>query len=290
MSSLTSPGLVKATNEALVKIAPELNYISMFSFDASDAVADYGLTVKVPVINAAASALSDFNASSNDYENASGTVTYASISLNKQPVATFEFAGKDLLEAPNSPYWSRCAESAARVIRGSISDTIGGLFLSTAISTSVTFNTDISALTLGDFVNLRTNCAGRVGSTVLGLSPAYYNGLLTMLQTGVYGNADAMRSGIIENLFGFKGVVQLTNLPDGINGALIPENGLIFASRAVAVGDESCYSEIGTATDENGFTLTTLRHGSAAKGTGFINVTCLYGATLVPATGIKLLK
>jgi len=79
----------------------------------------------------------------------------------------------------------------------------------------------------------------------------------------------------------------MNDLPTGVVGALVPENAVAFASRAVTVADESCYSEIGTASDENGFTLTTLRHGSPAKGKGFLNVTCLYGMKMFNGENCK---
>ncbi len=36
MSSLTSPGLIKAMNDALVKASPDLNIARLFAFDMSD--------------------------------------------------------------------------------------------------------------------------------------------------------------------------------------------------------------------------------------------------------------
>lgn len=80
----------------------------------------------------------------------------------------------------------------------------------------------------------------------------------------------------------------MNDLPSGVIGAIIPRDSVAFASRAVPVGDEGCYSEYGIVTDpETGYTLTVLRHGSAAKGKGFINVTSLWGAALVQPTKIK---
>lgn len=104
------------------------------------------------------------------------------------------------------------------------------------------------------------------------------------------GDSNAIRNGVVGNLYGFKAVVQMKDLPDGVIGAIIPENAVAIASRAVAVGDPSCYSEVGTASDEFGFTMTFLRHGSAAKGKGFLNATCLWGAALVQPSKIKYIS
>lgn len=73
--SLTSPGLIKAANDALVGCSKDLNIARLFAYDMSDEFADYGFTVKVPIVNAGD--ISAFNMATNDYENQDGTVTYA---------------------------------------------------------------------------------------------------------------------------------------------------------------------------------------------------------------------
>jgi len=77
MSSLTSPGLIKATNDALIKIVPELNVLKLFSWDFSDQVSDWGSVVKVPIVNGGTAG--EFNIESNDYENTTGAVTYQQV-------------------------------------------------------------------------------------------------------------------------------------------------------------------------------------------------------------------
>lgn len=77
MSSLTSPGLIKAMNDAIVKASPDLNLARLFAYDMSDEFADYGYTVKVPL--AGHGTVAGFNMSTNDYETVDGTVTYATV-------------------------------------------------------------------------------------------------------------------------------------------------------------------------------------------------------------------
>lgn len=288
MSSLSSPGLIKAANEALVALKPEINIIRQFAYDCSDAVMDYGLTVKVPIVSggtAKAFNLSGTTSGSSptykDYENSTGTVTYATVTLNQQPVSTFEFVGKDVLEAPNAPYWTKCAEGGADSVGKYISGVIGGL-----ITTSLTKVT-MASVTKAALAGLRASCAGRVADTVLALAPDYFADALALFDSNVIGDQDPIRNGYIDRLYGFKSVIQLTDLPAGIKGALIPANGVAFASRAVGVGDEGAYSEFGTVSDENGFTLTVMRHGDPKTGKGFINITSLMGAALTQTDKTK---
>ena len=79
--SLTSPGLIKAANDALVAASPDLNMARLFAYDMSEDFADYGYTVKVPVVQSGT--LSAFNISTNDYENMDGTITYATVELTQ---------------------------------------------------------------------------------------------------------------------------------------------------------------------------------------------------------------
>lgn len=281
MGSLTSPGLIKAANEALITIKPELNAIKLFSYDCSDAVSDYGLTVKVPMISGGTA--TTFS-TQNNYESSTGTITYGTVQLNQQPKATFELNGKDVLEAPNAPYWNRCAEGAADSVSKNISATIGGLFTTTACSGGKVV---MATVTKANLAKCRKECAGRIANTVLALSPDYYADALALFDSNVFGNADPIQQGYIGKLYGFKAVVQMNDLPSGVLGVIIPDNAIAIASRAVGVADESVYSEFGTVTDENGFTLTVMRHGSAINGKGFINVTTLFGATLVNGANCK---
>lgn len=281
-SSLTSPGLIKAANDALVAATPDLNIARLFAFDMSDEFATPGTTVKVPI--AKAGTVQDFNPSTNDFENTDGTVTYATVTLNKKPKSTFEFAAFDKLEAPNAPYWARVRDAAANGVKASISTTIGGLFTAAACTGGKAV---VASVTKKTIAGLRAECLGRTAGTVVALCPAYFNELLSLLDANILGTADAIRTGYIGGLYGFKAVVQMTDLDSGVLGAIIPADSVAIASRAFPVADEGAYSEMGTVTDEYGFTLTVMRHGSPAKGTGFINVAALWGAALVQPGAIK---
>lgn len=282
MSSLSSPGLIKAADDALVAATPDLNVARLFAYDMSADFATPGTTVKVPV--AKAGTVNDFDASTNDFENIDGTVTYATVTLNKAPKSTFEFAALDALAAPNAPYWARVREAAANGVKASISTVLGGLFTTGACTGGKAV---LASVTKANVAALRAACLGRTADTVLALEPGYYNSLLSLLDANILGAQDAIRTGYIGGLYGFKAVVQMLDLPEGVKGALIPANAVAVASRAFPVVDEGAYSECGTNSDEYGFTLTVLRHGSAAKGSGFINVAALWGAALVQPGAVK---
>ena len=289
--ALTSPGIIKAANDLLVKIGPEVAAVKQFAYDCSDAVEDIGQKVRVAMVNGGTS--ENFSASA-DYEHETGSLSDVFVTLDKQPKSTIAITGKDVLELANAPFWNRVAEAGRNAIANAVEKSIGDA-ITTALASITKDATAIGTLTLAKLANLRSKCKGKIGDTVLVLSPEKFDEALGLFDSSVYGGTEAVRGGVIPNLYGFKSVVRM-ELPkyDGEStastAALIPSNAIAVATRAVAVGEESCYSEIGTQADENGFAITVMRHGSAATGKGFLNVTALVGATVVDAANIVLFK
>ena len=267
--ALTSPGIIKAANDLLVKIGPEVAAVKQFAYDCSDAVEDFGQKVRVAMVNGGTS--EDFGASA-DYEHETGSISDVFVTLDKQPKSTIAISGKDVLELANAPFWNRVAEAGRNAIANAVETSIGDAMAS-ALSSITKDATALGTLTLAKLANLRGKCKGKIGDTVLVLSPEKFDEALGLFDSSVYGGTEAVRGGVIPNLYGFKSVVRM-ELPkyDGTStastAALIPANAIAVATRAVAVGEESCYSEIGTQADENGFAITVMRHGSAAKGKG----------------------
>ena len=289
--ALTSPGIIKAANDLLVKIGPEVAAVKQFAYDCSDAVEDFGQKVRVAMVNGGTS--ENFGASA-DYEHETGSLTDVFVTLDKQPKSTIALSGKDVLELANAPFWNRVAEAGRNAIANAVEKSIGDA-ITTALESITKETTALGTLTLAKLAALRSKCKGKIGDTVLVLSPEKFDEALGLFDSSVYGGTEAVRGGVIPNLYGFKSVVRM-ELPkyDGAStastAALIPSNAIAVATRAVAVGEESCYSEIGIQADENGFAITVMRHGSAAKGKGYLNVTALVGATVFDAANIVLFK
>lgn len=282
--ALTSPGLIKAANDALVGVSPDINIAKLFAYDMSDEFADYGTTVKVPVASATAAELS-LTGTINDYETDSGSISYANVVLNHQPKATFKAPKSADFEAPNAPYWGRMTSAMVNAIDGNISTVLGGLFTAAACTGGKVV---LASVTKASVAELITKCAGRVSDTVLGLDPVGYATLLSLLDVSAYGGGEAIRTGYIPGLYGFKAVIQLKDLPSGVTGVLIPSTAVAVAARKT-IKDEEGFLEAGTVMDENGFPITITRHFSAAKRDTFLNADVLWGAALVQPAKVKYL-
>ena len=278
--ALTSPGLIKAANDALVGISPDINVAKLFALDISADFADFGSTVKVPVATATAA---EYDDASNNYETDSGSITYANVALDKHPKATLSVPNLAAFEAPNAPYWGRVTTALVDAISGSVSTGLGGLFTADACTGGKVV---VSSVTKKTIAALRGECLGRVANTVLALDPTYYAAVLAELDTSAYGGAQAIQNGIVNALYGFKAVIQMKDLPSGVLGALIPQDAVAVAARGTLKAEEG-FIEAGTVTDENGFPVTITRHMSFAKRTEFLNGDLLWGAALVQASKIK---
>ena len=243
--ALTSPGIIKAANDLLVKIGPEVAAVKQFAYDCSDAVEDFGQKVRVAMVNGGTS--ENFGASA-DYEHETGSLTDVFVTLDKQPKSTIALSGKDVLELANAPFWNRVAEAGRNAIANAVEKSIGDA-ITTALESITKETTALGTLTLAKLAALRSKCKGKIGDTVLVLSPEKFDEALGLFDSSVYGGTEAVRGGVIPNLYGFKSVVRM-ELPkyDGAStastAALIPSNAIAVATRAVAVGEESCYSEI----------------------------------------------
>ena len=286
--ALQSPGLIKAANDAIVAIGPDINVAQLFATDFSADFADYGTTVKVPIASATAAEVKlnpGQGETLNDYETDSGSVNYANVVLNHQPKATFLAPKAAAFEAPNAPYWARMRTACANAVDANISTVLGGLFTTTAVTGGKVVLASVTKDTLADLI---TKCKGRVASTVLGLNPANYAKTLALLDTSAYGGGEAIRHGYLPALYGFKAVVCLRDLPNGVTGAMIPDTSVAVAARAT-VKDFAGFIEGDVVSDENGFPLTVTRHFSPAKRNEFLNVDVLWGASLIQADKIQYL-
>lgn len=282
--ALTSPGVIKAANEILVGLAPEVNVIKQFQFDISDAVADYGAKVRVAMIdggtaeNYGADNCADTN--TGNYGHATGSLSDFFVTLDAQPKSTIKITSTDKLELPNDSFWARSAEAGKNSIAKAISTKIGGLFTTENCAAG---KVTMASVTKSALAKLRSNAAskGRIADYVLILDSDYYADALALFDSYVYGGTEPVQDGLIPKFYGFKALVAGYDLPAGVKGVLVPSNGLAIAVRPVAIPDPAAYPECSVETDPNtGFSVTAMRHTDFNTGASLFNVTTLIGADL----------
>ena len=284
-TSLTSPGLVFAADKAIVSTRKALAKVSQFATDFSDEAVKPGTTLQIPVYDGGTAEA--FNASTANYEHATGTLKWASVTFSNHVKATFQFDDKDFLLGINSSVWGKAGDAAGRAISKSIVSAVSGLLTYSAAKTQVTS----WSATKANLAKLRAACAANAldpADCVVMLKAEQYADLLATLDASVYGGAEAIRAGMIEGLYGFKAVIENDDLPVASAadanlavGVVVPQDAVVVAGRIVPVGSPAVYQEIGTTRDEvSGLTLGVRRHAAPAVGANFLTVEALFGAAL----------
>jgi len=161
-----------------------------------------------------------------------------------------------------------------------VNDYVFGLF--TAGNVTLSADTPTSKATVAGLYAIAENNDIPVDRCVVALKPTQFAGVLSCLDFNVYGGTEAIRLGVIEGLYGFKGFVCAPNLPEGVNGAIICDSAVGVASRYLFPGTEGAYPEAWSATDEtNGFTIGYRRFMDLNAGSNKFAADCLFGAKLI---------
>jgi len=145
-------------------------------------------------------------------------------------------------------------------------------------------------VTKTNIAKLRKQCLGRPDETVLILDPDTYAETIALYDYMVYGDRDPIKDGYIDRLYGFRGVLECRDMPDGVKGALVPKNAFAWATRSIRVVVPEQYAEYGVVTDpETSMSLTVMKHGALATGAGYLNVGCIFGFRFLQPTKCKLI-
>ncbi len=284
--ALTSPGVVKTTDEILVALAPEITMVKQFTYDISNEVADYGAKVRIPFITAgeaeqyADDTCATPGSEAGNYEHPTGSLSDTFITLDYQPKVTIPITSTDKLELPNDSFWSKAKEAGVNVIGRAISKKLCSNFTAEKCLAGKIVLPGVSTSAIAQ---LRSKAAkkGRIADYVLVLNGANFNDFLACLPSNVYGGTQPIQEGFIPRAYGFKAVMASEDLPEGVTGALVPSDALGVAIRPVAIPDPTAYPECGVVTDEQGFALTAMRHTAFATAKAFYNVTTLIGADII---------
>lgn len=324
-TSLTSPKLAFASNEAIIAARPELAKVSLFARNFSAEAAQPGETLKVPIFLAgpAKKFNTDVPASDplySDYEDSNGSVIWVPMTFKEHVHSTFEFSDKDFLESSLN-LWEGAGRAAGESIALSLLEALIGPINATNVPTSgldpnyeedpdnpgytkgkcpiPTFsahNEKVFRQTAGNSLKkqvamLRGTCK-KVGikprKSVLAINSDTFGELLDLLDSNIYGGTEAIQNGIIPNLFGFKAIMECDEwADDNMVGAVLQEDVIAVGGRVVPVEAPGQYIEVGTTTDDNsGLVLGVRRHGSPKTGKNYGTIEALFGSKLLQPTKV----
>jgi hypothetical protein len=256
----------------------------------------------------------EYNASTNNYLHADGSTSFIPVTFTNHPKKSFAFTPEDFLAVNGSKFWENSGTAAGRAVEIAILKTVSQYLSATNIPTSgqdkYVDGTGRITGTLLDFgawnehvfsgtvpkdmvaIQCREACdAAEInpGECVLMLNAAAYGRVLASLDANLYGGPEAIRSGMIEGLYGFDAVMENDMLLKDQNliGCIIPRNAIGIAGRVLPVVNPKLYEEVGTVTDEHsGLTMQFRRTGDQATDRSVMTCEALFGAKLLQPTKI----
>lgn len=286
-SSLTSPGLILAANQAIMEAQRGLAFVKHFSTDFSAELQGVGKTVAVPVFSGNATT---FDEDDNDFETTDGSIIPVNVSLDTLVKVTYKLGVMDLLEVDKTSTSRNCGIAGGRAIGRKLEEVVMGLLtydnavakatsftvekLGKAIATAEKNDLDPATLiaildpdSYGDLLDANTNNAAIQGDDIAGALGRKYGikAILCSAKVNPISTAAAGETPAVE-----KGV-----------GFLVSDAAIAIAGRGIEQPVDGMYAEYGTTTDEkSGLAITSFVHGAPGKIARYMNVAALLGAKL----------
>ena len=278
---------LKAASESAVMAAhANIAKLSLFSHTFTELDGRPGESIAVPVYDLSVSG--EFNATNNNYGTGANEVGGMLVNLDKHLVKSIAITDKELSYTGINWVKDSAYALADRITRD-VNAYAMGLFNDTNVTLTATL--DVSSKTA--VASLYKTAADNdipVDRAVVILGPTDFAKVLAMVDYNMIGSGDYIKTGVIENLFGFKAFVCSTFLQSGVKGVIALDSALGVASKYLAPMTEGAYPEAWSATDENGFTIGFRRFMNLNTGADIFACDSLFGCRLLQKDRCVLLK
>lgn len=283
-TSLTSPGLVLASNQAIMEAQRGIAFVKNFSTDFSAELKGIGKTIAVPVFSGDATVYSEEAGHVNDFETTDGSIIPVNVTLDTLVKVTFSLGMNDLLEVNKSSTSRNCGIAGGRAIARKLEN---------LIMSKLTYTNRLAAFSgftvskIGEA--LATAQANKIdpATCVIILTPAIYGKLLDANTANAAITGDDIAAALGRK-YGCKAILSSAETSDlsasethkGA-GFIVPDAAIAVAGRGIEQAVDGMYTEYGTTTDEkSGLTVTSFVHGTPAQNKRYMNVAALLGAKL----------
>lgn len=287
----TSPGLILASNKAIMEAQRGIAFAKLFTTDFSAELQGVGKTVSVPVFSGNATVYSETAGSVNDFETTDGSIIPVNVSLDTLVKVTFKLGMNDLLEVDKSSTSRNCGIAGGRAIARKIEEIImGKLDCAKRLDKFDSF----TYAKIGEALALAQDKELDPATCVVILDPATYGKLL---DANISNSAIAAGKDIATALgekYGCKAILcsaKVSNISTAAAGEsqavtkgvgfIVPDAAIAIAGRGIEQAVDGLYNEYGTTTDEaSGLAVTSFVHGTPGRNSRFMNVAALLGAKL----------
>ncbi len=283
-SMVVNPGLVIASNKAIIQAQRAIQLASLFTTDFSPELKGEAESVSVDVYSGNAST---FNASDNDYENTDGKIIPVKVALDAVIKATFKISQKDLNQIDKSSKYRNCGIAAGRMIADALEKKISDLLTYTDREDAVS---SFTVAAMGEKILDKISAKYNPSTCNVILTPKYYGAILDEAKDkGVLNGSNfADVAQALGRLYGVKSIFMLTKVSDlsasnthKCAGYVVPEDAIVIAARGIEEAVEGTYQSFTTESDpESGLPVTSFIHGSPAKNTAFLNSASQIGVKL----------
>lgn len=289
--SLTSPGLILASNKAIMEAQRGIAFVKNFATDFSAELQGEGKTVKVPVFSGNATEYSETPGSVNDFETTDGAIIPVDVTLDKIVKVTYSLGIWDLTEINKSSTARNCGTASGRAIGRKLEELVMGLLNYTDATAQAT---SFQVAKLGKAIATAEKNDLDPATLVCVLSPDAYGDLLDANTA----NAAIQGSDIASALgakYGIKSILpsakvsaySASNVQKGA-GFLVSDAAIAIAARGIEQAVDGMYSEYGVTSDEgSGLPVTSFVHGAPGRNKRFMNVACMMGSKLTRTVSNK---
>ena len=283
-SMVVNPGLVVASNKAIIQAQRAIQLASLFTTDFSSELKAENEYVSVDVYSGNAST---FDHSSNDYEDTDGKIIPVKVSLTDVIKATFKISQVDLNQIDKSSKYRNCGVAAGRMIGDALEKKISDLLTYTDREDAIT---SFTLAAMGEKILEKIAAKYNPSTCNIVLTPKFYGALLDEAKDkGVLNGtnfADVAQA--LGRLYGVKSIFMLTKVSDlsasnthKCAGYVVPEDAIVIAARGIEEAVEGMYQSFTTETDpDSGLPVTSFIHGAPGKNTAFLNSASQIGVKL----------
>lgn len=290
--SLTSPGLILASNQALLEAQRGIAFVKHFATDFSADLQSVGKTVSVPVFSGDATVYSETEGAVNDFETTDGSIIPVQVSLDTLVKVTFSLGMMDLLEVDKSATSRNCGLAGGRAIGRKLEELVLALLTYEGAKAQAT---GFTVEKLGKAIATAEKNDLDPATLVAVLSPDAYGELLDANTANAAIRPGDDIAAALGAKYGIKAILASAKVSAASSasaskgaGFLVADSAVAIAGRAVEQAVDGTYAEYGTVTDEgSGLAVTAFVHGSPARNKRYMNVAALLGAKLTRTAANK---
>ena len=280
--ALSDLQLKVASETAVLGIKKHMAPLSFFAHNFKELEDRPGAAIAVPVYNLSAAA----EYSSENNWGTTEDINGVTVTLDKHFIKS---VGLDDVTASEGDinFLKDGTQAIVDVLGHAVNAYAFGLINATNVPVSAEVSLSSKAAFAQLFATANSNGVNPYES-VLVLDPANFAALLGTQDALVRGTDDAVKYGVVEGLYGFRGVVCSSNL-SGCNGAIIPYGSFGVAARVNAPAIQG-YTSTFTAVDDNGLAIGFRTYENLAEGKAILGGDILFGAKILQSGIIRLVN